>query len=94
MVGFLLSKLHIVGNSTAWLASPGLALIGISVLVIWAASGLTMIILMAGMMGIPEDLYQAAAVDGAGRWAREWRITLSIVPSDSATDWPRLMASR
>jgi multiple sugar transport system permease protein len=79
MVDFLLSKLHIVGDSTAWLASPGLALIGISVLVIWAASGLTMIILMAGMMGIPEDLYQAAAVDGAGRWAREWRITLPLL---------------
>jgi multiple sugar transport system permease protein len=79
MIDFLLSKLHIVGDSTAWLASPGLALIGISALVIWSSSGLTMIIMMAGMMAIPEDLYQAAAVDGAGRWAREWRITLPLL---------------
>jgi multiple sugar transport system permease protein len=79
VVDFLLSKLHIAEDSTAWLASPGLALIGISVLVIWGASGLTMIILMAGMMGIPEDLYQAAEVDGAGRWAKEWRITLPLL---------------
>jgi multiple sugar transport system permease protein len=79
IIDFLLSKLHIIGDSTAWLARPGLALIGISVLVIWGASGLTMIILMAGMLAIPDEIYQAADVDGAGRWAKEWRITFPLL---------------
>lgn len=48
VVDFVLSKLHIVGASTAWLASPGLALIGISVMVIWGASGMTMVISAIG----------------------------------------------
>ncbi len=79
VVDFLLSKAHLVQDSTAWLVSPGLALIGISALVIWAEAGLVMIILVPGMQAIGEDLYQAAEVDGAGRWARERRITLPLL---------------
>jgi multiple sugar transport system permease protein len=79
VVDFVLSKLHIAGAGTAWLASPGLALIGISVMVIWGASGMTMVILMAGMLGIPQELYQAADVDGASRWAKEFRITVPLL---------------
>jgi multiple sugar transport system permease protein len=76
---FVLSKFHLVSSSTAWLASPGLAFIGICILVVWAASGLTMLILMAGMQGIPDDLYQAADVDGAGKWAKELLITVPLL---------------
>jgi multiple sugar transport system permease protein len=56
-----------------------LALAMISVFVIWFASGLTMMLLMAGMQSIPEDLYQAAEVDGATWWDKEWRITLPLL---------------
>jgi multiple sugar transport system permease protein len=79
VVDFLLSKVHIVQDSTAWLVSPGLALIGISALVIWAEAGLIMIILLPGMQAIPDDLYQAAEVDGASRWAREMRLTVPLL---------------
>ena len=55
------------------------ALIAISVIVIWFASGLTMLILTGGMQGIPRELYEAAEVDGASWWKKELRITLPLL---------------
>lgn len=79
MVNVLLSKLHIVGINTPWTAKTGLALTAICVLVVWFASGFTMMILMAGMQSIPQDLYEAAAVDGASWWARERMVTIPLI---------------
>lgn len=76
---FVLSKLGIVSASTAWLVHTGLALTAISVIVIWFASGLTMMLLMAGMQGIPQDLYESARVDGASWWSAERSITLPLL---------------
>lgn len=76
---FVLSKLGIVSSATAWLVHTGLALTAISILVIWFASGLTMMLLMAGMQSIPRDIYQAAKVDGATWWSMERLITLPLL---------------
>ncbi|MGH3209565.1 MAG: carbohydrate ABC transporter permease [Trebonia sp.] len=76
---FLLSKLGIVSDTTAWLVHTGLAVTAICVLVIWAASGLTMMLLMAGMQGIPGELYESARVDGASWRDAEWHITLPLL---------------
>jgi len=78
-VNFLLSKLGIISDTTAWLVHTGLAVTAICVLVVWAASGLTMMLLMAGMQGIPEELYESARVDGASWWDTEWHITLPLL---------------
>lgn len=78
-VDFLLSKLGIVSDSHAWTINETGALIAISVIVVWFASGLTMLILTGGMQGIPSELYEAADVDGASWWAKEWRITLPML---------------
>jgi multiple sugar transport system permease protein len=76
---FALSKLGIVSDATAWLVHTGLAVTAISILVIWFASGLTMMLLMAGMQSIPRDIYQAAKVDGATWWKLERHITLPLL---------------
>ena len=78
-VNFVLAKLGIVQASTAWLVHTGLALTAISILVVWFASGLTMMLLMAGMQGIPHDLYEAARVDGASWWRMERSLTLPLL---------------
>lgn len=78
-VDFLLSKLGIVSDSHAWTVNQTSALIAISVIVVWFASGLTMLILTGGMQSIPRELYEAADVDGASWWAKEWRITLPML---------------
>ena len=76
---FVLSRLHLVSNTTAWTVHTGLATTAICVLVIWFASGLTMMLLMAGMQGIPTDIYESARVDGASWWSAERRITMPLL---------------
>ena len=78
-VNFVLAHFGIVKASTAWTVHTGLALTAISVLVIWFASGLTMMLLMAGMQGIPVELYESARVDGASWWSAERRITIPLL---------------
>jgi multiple sugar transport system permease protein len=78
-INVILSKLHIASVNTAWLANTTLATTAICVLVIWFASGFTMMILMAGMQSIPEHLYESAAVDGASWWEKERLITIPLL---------------
>lgn len=79
IVNVVLSKLGIASINTAWLVHTGLALAATCVLVTWFACGLTMLLLVGGMQGIPTDVYEAAAIDGASGWQREWRITLPLL---------------
>ncbi len=76
---FVLAKLGIVKASTAWLVHTGLALTAISILVIWLAAGFTMMLLMAGMQAIPQEIYESARVDGASWWSAEWNLTVPLL---------------
>jgi multiple sugar transport system permease protein len=76
---FVLGRLGIVSDTTAWLVHTGLALTAVSILVIWFASGLTMMLLMAGMQSIPLEIYESARVDGASWWSVERRLTLPLL---------------
>ena len=59
-----------------WLNNPELALPAIMLLSIWQGVGFQMVIYLAAMQGIPDSLYEAARVDGAGLWHQFWHITL------------------
>lgn len=59
-----------------FLRDPLLALPGIMLLSIWQGVGFQMVILLAGLQAIPQSLYEAAALDGAGRWQQLLNITL------------------
>ncbi len=59
-----------------WLSNTELALPAIMLLSIWQGTGFQMVVYLAGLQGIPESLYVAARVDGAGRWHQFWYITL------------------
>ena len=78
-VDAVLGRVGLASASTAWTVHYGLALGAICVFVIWFASGLTMMILMGGMQGIPDELYEAADVDGATWWQKERRITIPML---------------
>lgn len=62
----------------AWLGAQETALSGL-VLAGAFQLGEGMVILIAGLKAVPNDLYRAASVDGAGRWARFWRITFPLI---------------
>ena len=59
-----------------FLHDPRLALAALMLLSIWQGVGLQMVILLAGLQAIPAQLYEAAAIDGAGGWSRFYHVTL------------------
>jgi ABC-type sugar transport system permease subunit len=60
----------------SWLLSSDSALNAVSAMRIWKALGSNMVLLLAGLQSIPRDLYEAAKVDGAGKWSTFRHITL------------------
>jgi sn-glycerol 3-phosphate transport system permease protein len=61
------------------LRDPGTALTSVAVSSVWASLGFTFLLVTAGLQGIPRDLHEAAAVDGAGGIRRFWSITLPML---------------
>ncbi len=62
-----------------WLNSPSTALMALIIMAVWIHIGFQMIIFLAGLQAIPNELYEAAMIDGAGPWRRFWRITLPML---------------
>lgn len=72
----LVDVLGVIDKPIAWLAEPATALWAIAVLGIWKGIGWTMVVFLAGLQGVPPELYEAAEMDGAGSWARFRHVTL------------------
>ena len=79
VINTVLRRLGVIDGSLIWLANYDTAMLIIIVMVVWKTAGGTMLLLLIGMQAIPEDVYQAAAVDGAGPWARLRTITLPLM---------------
>jgi multiple sugar transport system permease protein len=63
-----------------WLAARSSALYSVTLINVWAAlGGNTMLIFLAGLQGVPEELYDAATIDGAGTWGKFWHVTLPMI---------------
>src|SRR4051812_31425126 len=60
----------------AWLSSPSLAMPSLVLEATWAAAGGTVIIYLAALLSVPDELYDAAEVDGASIWRKVWHVTL------------------
>lgn len=78
--GILNHALKMVGlPPSKWLAGPTSALPSIALVTLWKSLGGNIVILAAGLMGIPMELYDAAKVDGANAWQTFWRITVPLL---------------
>ncbi len=75
----ILQGLGLIHTPIEWLADPTGSLLAVVVMVVWKTSGLTMLLLLVGMQAIPDELYAAASIDGAGRLARLRYITLPLL---------------
>jgi multiple sugar transport system permease protein len=65
-----------------WLGDPHWAMLAIVVLAVWKNFGYNMLIFVAGLHAIPDDLYEAAELDGAGWWSRFTHVTMpSLAPT-------------
>ncbi|MEA9389728.1 sugar ABC transporter permease [Acerihabitans sp. TG2] len=77
LINYVLSLLNV--NPVPWLQQDTMAQIAVVIVWVWASAGFNMMILLAGLTAIPEDLYEAARIDGTKRWRTFARITLPLL---------------
>ncbi|MGI8748699.1 MAG: carbohydrate ABC transporter permease [Deinococcus sp.] len=71
----LLYQMHLISDYHFWLQSPNAQLIWVAVVHVWTRYPFALIVLLAGLQGVPHEVYEAAKVDGA----KDWRLLVHIV---------------
>lgn len=79
VINWLLRTLGIIGENLFWLADLQLALPAVITINIWLGIPFNMALLLAGLQGIPEELYEAADIDGASGWSKFRHVTLPLL---------------
>ncbi len=79
MLNTLLINLGLENLTRSWLTDPEICFVVISLINVWLQVGMPFVILLAGIMGIPDDMYEAAAIDGANGWHRIFSITIPMI---------------
>lgn len=69
----------VIKSGVNWLGQPGTAQLVVATIGAWMWFGNSFIMLMAGVQGIPKDYFEAAAIDGAGRWKIFGKITVPLL---------------
>jgi multiple sugar transport system permease protein len=77
LLNYLLSQVGI--GRVEWLGRTETALPSLALVVVSWTIGQPLILFLAGLAGIPQDLYDAAMIDGAGGWAKFWHVTLPLL---------------
>lgn len=68
-----------IANPPLWLADPQYALIAVMIIMVWTGLGFNMILFIAGLQGIPKDLYEAADIDGASKFRQFMNVTIPML---------------
>jgi len=78
-VNLLLAAIGLGGWQQDWLGNPRLAVCSVIALTLWQSVGIAMVILLAGLQGVPRELIEAAQIDGANPWQRFRHIVLPLL---------------
>jgi multiple sugar transport system permease protein len=81
LINFMLTALNLVKEPIGWVTRADMALITVILVNIWLGIPFNTILLSAGISGLPEDVYEAATVDGANGWQRIIYITIPLLRS-------------
>ncbi len=81
LINSLLNPL--VGEPLRWLTTAQLAPWAIIIMTLWQEVGFYLVIFLAGLQAIPQTLYEAGRIDGAGSWQSFWHITLPLLKPTS-----------
>ena len=68
-----------IDGSLNWLGNPDLAVVSVVLVQVWRIVPLAAVIIMAGIVAIPDEIYDAARVDGAGFWRTQWEVTNPLI---------------
>lgn len=75
----VLDRIGLGGLAVDWLADPDIAIWTLMMIITWKYIGFAVILFLAGLQSIPEELFEAAAIDGASYWQIQRRITLPLL---------------
>jgi ABC-type sugar transport system permease subunit len=62
-----------------WLSNPGIVLISVVIMAAWQVVGYNTVLFLAGLQGVPKELYEAARIDGANAWGQFRNVTLPLL---------------
>lgn len=79
LFNYYLMKGHIIDEPLLWLSSQNLAMPAVVLMSIWSGVGFSMVVYLAGLQGIPHELYESAKMDGAGAIRRLLYITIPML---------------
>ncbi|MBR9987625.1 MAG: sugar ABC transporter permease, partial [Desulfosarcina sp.] len=77
--GLLNATLHALFGlplTTRWLSTPELVMPALIMVALWLYTGFNMVYFLAALQSVDGELYEAATIDGAGRWSQFWHVTL------------------
>lgn len=78
-INWVLRNLGLIRRNIPWLTEPTMALVSIIIVNVWRGIPFFAITLLAGLQTVPQELYDAASIDGAGVRQRLWRITIPLI---------------
>jgi multiple sugar transport system permease protein len=79
LFNYYLLKTHLIRDPLLFLADRDLAMPAVILMSIWSGVGFSMVVYLAALQAIPEELYEAAQVDGASRRSQLWHITIPLL---------------
>jgi multiple sugar transport system permease protein len=79
LFNYYLLKTHLIDQPLLWLSDQDLAMPAVIIMSVWGGVGFSMVIYLAGLQAIPDELYEAAEIDGAGMFSRFWNVTLPLL---------------
>ncbi len=79
LLNYYMLQLGLINKKLLWLADPNLAMPALIIMGVWAGTGGVMVLYLAGLQGIPEEIYDAAKVDGANGLQQLWSITVPLL---------------
>jgi len=79
LFNFYLLKIGLIDQPLLWLSSKDLAMPAVILMTVWAGVGFSMVVYLAGLQAIPEELYESSTLDGAGTLAKLWHITIPLL---------------
>ncbi|MGD6849120.1 carbohydrate ABC transporter permease [Rossellomorea aquimaris] len=79
ILNYILESFGLIDEPINWLTSTSTSIFAVMVVTIWKGLGYYMVIYLAGLQSIPDDLYEAADIDGATKWKQIWHITVPLL---------------
>jgi putative chitobiose transport system permease protein len=79
ILNYILESVGLISDPVNWLTSTSTSIFAVMVVTVWKGLGYYMVIYLAGLQSISDDLYEAADIDGASKWKQIWHITIPLL---------------